>query len=433
MKSRGKATHTLRAPRRAATASIAGYHYQFAYTALRWLKAKPGHVLFCEGNEDLDEQHTDGTMAEIQLKAWRGSIGPSSRTVRKTLEHFATAFCEHHASGLLCILVFCSTAQLSDGSGSLLGRWMAGKKVDLGGLATEIQNIVTLPEEALEYFRRNDAWVTFFDSIVWKFGAPELAKYEEKLREGVIADKRAAGLDPEQVVASMTQEILKRSGSGDLSERALTSLDLDLLLNDLWLAKGVDEYGPSPSASQAYLAATAGKGPGRACVAVFLDDEGQAVADFNAAREMLRHMPTGSDILTLAELNAADQNQFIRGLGFDVYAAVSTRARTCSTQELVAELVPHVSARAAPLVWVVGEALMAAVARVPENPGILRPVTTEKLGASLALLLADAIVDGWNEKRFNPTLASIFRKIRVVCDVGEQAYFTQTDPPAWAS
>lgn len=57
----------LRVSTRAAHAGISGYHYQFAYTALRWWQCKPGQVLYCEGNEDLDQVFKDGSVEELRI------------------------------------------------------------------------------------------------------------------------------------------------------------------------------------------------------------------------------------------------------------------------------------------------------------------------------------------------------------------------------
>jgi hypothetical protein len=425
----------LRTPKRSAHASIGGYEYQFAYTALRWLQCQPGDSLICEGNEDVDHVRAGGLVEEVQLKNQRARLGAASRTVRTTLTNFSSAFCEHHAANRRCALVLVSTAELVLRGSSPLNDWLRGQGIrDLNQLAAEATRTWRLPRGPVAYLESRQAWREFFNSVTIKFGAPTLSKYRSELAARLATDPRTEGLDPDQVVASMTHRVLTCSGDPDVTKRVLRSLDLDILLNDIWLAKGVDQYGLEPGPREAYVAMTALNAHGRACVAVFLDDRDQTARSFDAACHVENRRPRAHNITTLDELCQRDRFEFVNGLGFDAYAVVDTRMPGSPAQDLVAQLIPYVSAREAPNVRVSGQALRHLVANVPESfPFQIVPAQQNEIGSSLATMLADAVVSSASAKSMGPLLASVARKIRVICDLSIGAYFTQAAPPPWAS
>ncbi|RYZ01233.1 MAG: hypothetical protein EOO73_36225 [Myxococcales bacterium] len=382
----------------------------------------------------MDEAQADGSVEEVQVKLRTGIIGPNSHHVKSTLERFALAFCEFHRAGQRCTLVFTSTARPGGKADSLVGAWLRGKKVDYERLARDVRSRLELPREAVAYLDASNAWSSFLSSVVWRLAAPRLSATLGELRERVERDERAAGLEPEQVVASMLQAVFERSARPDLRDRVICRSDLDILLNDMWLAKEVDERGPSETRGHVHIATSGASGLGRCCVAVFLDDEKRSAAEFEAACEEVRCQPGGKIVRDLLALGKADDNRFLNGLGFDVYAAIDTRQRGLSLHELAAEVVPFVAARQSSIAWVLGEVLKDAVSNSVEGqPVFAFSAEPDGLGSRLASLLAEAILDGWRNRQFNPTLVSVFRKIRVVCDVGEALYFTQTDPPEWAA
>jgi hypothetical protein len=422
----------LRDARRSAAPSISGYHYQFAYTALRWWRCRAGDILYCEGNEDIDQIFSGGRIEEIQLKKLSGSISAASGVVRDTLTHFAEAFHEHHDGGRKCGFAFTTTAKLGGRGHSALQRWLGRKNFDVDELVSALRTSLTLPLETSRFLDGADHWKVFISTVRWQLGAPSLERYRRQLREAIARDPKGQGLDPVDVADRMTVRVLEKSGQRDPNARVLTARELDLLLNDIWLSKAVADYGATNSAETVYVATATAQGPGRAGVAVLLDDEPRALREYAASCQEQRARPGGGEVDSLQELNARDDGKFISRLGFDVYAIVDTTGSS-EPEVVVQDLLPYLSARGASHARVVGAASALSVHQDPECVVGIVPVSAESLGAALATLLAGALLDTWERKTFNQVTTATFRKIRVVSDIAEHSYFTQADPPPWAS
>jgi hypothetical protein len=425
----------LRSPKRAANAGIAGYHYQFAYTALQWLRCKEGETIYCEANEDLDRIGADGSTEEAQVKHLSGQIGPTSKIARRVLSDFAKAFCEHHAAKRTCSLVFVCTAEIGSRRNTPLFAWMSGKKHTCDSLVSEITTGDIIPTEFAHYLNETSAWATFIRSVKWQFGSPTLERFSSDLLRRISASNRTFGLDPSHVRAVMTERILERSGKPNIQERALSRLDLDLLLNDLWLAKSIDDYGPTAAVPKVYISLSSpNRRPGRVCLGLLVDNEPHMLEDFASVCRRQQHMPGGIPIHTLKEMNESDLCEYLRGTGFDVYAIVDTRHKGCTAQDLVFELVPFISAREPAAVEVVGQALLNSVRSAPERfPFLTSSASATDLGPSIAATIADSILEAFAQKRLNAVLRNAIRKIRVIGDIAEGRYYTQADPPPWIS
>jgi hypothetical protein len=426
-------TLRLRNPQRSAHASVAGYHYQFAYTALRWWQCKSGDVLYCEGNEDLDKVFKDGSVEEIQLKQRAAPVGPASRQLRETVSQFAEAFCEHDSNGRRCSLVFTTTARMRSSRSSALHSWLSGRRVDLDGVWRELVDSCDLPAPVLDYLTVDGRSKRFCESIRWNWGAPRLEKHRQNLLSKIAKDPRGDGLDPQTVASCMLDHVLKRSSQQQLSERVLTVLDLDLLLNDLWLKKRIDDFRPSSNAATAYLAAQQCARAGLVCVLIIFDEGAAASGQYTAAIERDRNMPGGPS--PSVDLVALDGGTFLSTLGFDAYAVVDTASPTITVAQGLRELVPYIDARDVNLVSIVENSLTQEDLERSGAPASLtsRQALGDELGAQLAGEMARAILETWSKRQFNSVLRATHRKVRVVADVAARSYFTQSAPPQWAS
>jgi hypothetical protein len=338
---------TLRSPLRSAHASVAGYHYQFAYTALRWLECEDATTLYCEGNEDLDEFNRCGHVDEVQLRNLSSKVGQGSESTRKVLANFAAAFCEHHRSGRSCRLVFRTTAELAGDNDTALARWMLGKSYDDGSLREHFEAISEVNSADKEYLEAQRAWSMFFSSVLWAFSEPTLQESQSLLLERIGDSPRARSLSPETVSASMIAEILRCSGRPTLAERSLSLVQLDVLLNDLWLSNAIKEHGSQAGHRSVYLASHR-DARGAARVAVFLDDEERLLLAFRSTCEQLEQHPQGTKVDSLYGLLAQREGmEFLIGAGFDAYAAIrcGVRPSTQSEDELHAQLAPYLEAR----------------------------------------------------------------------------------------
>jgi hypothetical protein len=423
----------LRNPRRAANASIGGYRYQFAYTAVRWLECDESTLLYCEGNEDLDVVEGAG-VNEVQLKNERSKFGQGSASTRKILTDFGTAFCEHHRASRRCSLIFRTTAELAGDENATLGLWMRGEPYAPDALREELNSLMSLSEPDAMYLERDEHWEDFVNSVRWAFREPSLEKYEQRLLNMISSDPRARGLAPRSVMDSMIAQILARSSAPRVEQRELNSLSLDILLNDLWLSKGVDDWSVNPGQQRA-LVSTKNDSRGLVCVVVFVDDAVQAAADFKLACDEAGDSPQPHECESLVELAAVPQGiKFLSGTGFDAYAALdcSSQGSRCSGRDLQQTLAQHVAARGVlEIASAPNSGGFAAISRANRSPVIVTEIPAESLEWQLTNLVADAVLDSWMNQRFSPVMNAIHRKLRLVADLRERAYFTQDSPPPW--
>ncbi|MEO8903610.1 MAG: hypothetical protein ABI627_18985 [Polyangiaceae bacterium] len=424
----------LRLPQRSAHASVAGYHYQFAYTALRWLECDDSTTLYCEGNEDLDELNGSGHVDEVQLRNLSSKVGQRSESTRKVLANFAAAFCDHHRAGRSCRLVFRTTAELAGDDDTELARWMVGKSYDEGGLREHFEAISEVKFADKEYLDAHRVWAIFFGSVLWAFSEPTLQESQRLLLDRIGDSPRARALSPETVSASMIAEILRCSGRPTLVERSLSSIQLDILLNDLWLSAAIEECGSQEAQRGVYLASHRDD-RGAAYVALFPDDEERLLVGFRSACELLAQHPQGSKVHSLHELvEGLEGKKFLSDAGFDVYAAIDCggRSPTQSDDELRAQLAPYLEARRPVAIHMVDsietEVTMSALS---SESASTTPFASDELASELARYVAKSILQAWCSRQFTPTMKAIHRKVRVVADLAEREYFTQDHRPQW--
>ena len=422
----------LRLPQRSAHASVAGYHYQFAYTALRWLECDDSTTLYCEGNEDLDELNRSGHVDEVQLRNLSSKVGQGSESTRKVLANFAAAFCDHHRAARSCRLVFRTTAELAGDDDTDLARWMLGKSYDEDSLREHFEAIPEVNFADKDYLETHRAWSVFFSSVLWAFSEPTLQESQSLLLKRIGDSPRARSLSPETVGASMIAEILRCSGRPTLAERSLSSVQLDVLLNDLWLSNAIEEHGSQEGHRSVYLASHR-DARGAARVALFLDDEERLLLAFQSTCEQLEQHPQGTKVNSLYGLLGQREGlEFLSGAGFDAYAAIrcGVRPPTQPTDELHTQLAPYLDARGPMVIHMVdsfeNEVPMNALSSESLST---TPVAFGTLASQLARYVAKSILEAWSDRQFTPTMTAIHRKVRVVADLDEREYFTQDHRP----
>ena len=422
----------LRNIKRAANASVAGYHYQFVYVALKWLECDQGTTLYCEGNEDLDMILRDGRVTEAQIKHVKSKLGQGSADTRATLARFASAFVVHNRNGRRSRFVFHTTSELAGRRDSILANWMLGKPFKPTLLERHFEKLQELSTEDKSYLTSNSLWQEFFASVHWAFCMPAIEQYESELRSRLSSDYRVQGLSPEKVQDAMLARILRQAGKPSFDDRSLSAIQLEVLFNDLWLETLVDDYGPDSDVSAVYVVHAQAEG-GDICVALFLDDEVKTEGEFQVARRDVEHQPQGQAVHDLLELAAFRQGlDFLSGAQFDAYAVVrSLNGTKMAASELSGQLTQYLVGRG---VSSVNTDLPVLVRQAKGHDGETvhaRSVPRDCLGMQLARYVALSVLSSRANKVFSVGMLKFHRKLRVIADLDQREYFTQDHPPPW--
>jgi hypothetical protein len=145
-----------------------------------------------------------------------------------------------------------------------------------------------------------------------------------------------------------------------------------------------------------------------------------------------RRLPEARVCDSLSALSECDGCGFLRGAGFDVYAVADTSGAR-SVHELAAELVPYVSAREPPRIYVLGSAFGEVVKKVPEQfQFTVESAQANSVAGQIVSFLAEHILQACGDKQTNQVFSSVSKKIRVIQDLVAGNYYTQSDPPPWS-
>jgi hypothetical protein len=422
----------VRDPKRAAHAAVAGYHYQFVYTALQWLECDEETTLYCEGNEDLDAVLRDGNVIEAQVKHVKTQLGQGSAETRALLARFASAFIVHHRQGRQSRFVFHTTSKLGGRRDSVLAKWMLAKPFAPASLQRHFQKLAELSPEDKSYLTHNALWAEVFSSVRWAFCMPDLERYESELANRLGSDSRLQGLSPEKAQSAMLAHILSCAGKPSFADRSLSALQLEILFSDLWLETRVDDYGADSGVAAVYFA-RAQVETGEACVALLLDDQAKTESEFNLACRDVENQPQGVVIHDLVELASFPQGlKFLSGAQFDAYAVVRTiNFANSAVGELSGQLIQYLVGRG---VSSVNTDLPRLIRHTQGRDGETVDAcvaASDCLGMQLARYVCLNVLSSWSSKVFSAGTLRIHRKLRVIADLDQREYFTQDHPPPW--
>jgi hypothetical protein len=308
----------IRAERRVAAASIRGYFFQFLCTIQNWLALGPDEVLWCEGNEDIDRVLADGTAVEEQVKHLKDSLTESSRTLQDVLLSFAVAFHFHDARGRRVRLVFRTTAALESLRAPILETWLRGaftNAASVGQIFVRLAQLAVgrqdrVAQSAIEYITAGGREAAFLKACEWTFGEREYSEMRRELVSQIAKDGRAEQADPNQLVDGLIAKVAITSSHQELARRALSALDLDLVINDALVGRVADRYVFGEGDRSSVSVATADSGAIGVAVALRVEDDERARATLGELISSTRSHPRfdgdGSDASVLQSTLALD-------------------------------------------------------------------------------------------------------------------------------
>lgn len=211
---------------RSAHAAIRGYLYQAWLGVLRWLTLSDGEILFCEGDEDLDQLLLHGVVSE-QVKHLAGKANIRDRPVADSLVAFLRTFVRRTECGEHRRFRFTTTASLRPqryGAVDVLAAW--SDQAARPALISELRTLLHphLPD-AVDWLDAEPArWGQFVDSVEWTFGAPETDDIRSTVLQRLTTI--APGVPPGLLADRLLATLFQHSAWSDPGLRMLQQSDL---------------------------------------------------------------------------------------------------------------------------------------------------------------------------------------------------------------
>ncbi len=428
---------------RVAAKTIRGFYYQFLCTAKRWLALQPREVLWCEGNEDVDILDVKGAELSEQVKHLGGAVTAATDGVQDAIWNFLRVFVDLHARNVPARFVFRTTASLGKAqkTSKAVLDWVAGKgQPKPGPLLTFLNTIAKartkktplVRQQVMSYLNSDSLVSEFAASVDWVFGACDYAELHERLIGELAGDHRMRGLDPMEIANAMIARILRASSFDDVGGRRLTSLDLELLVNDAHLSKAAKWFGRQGGAGSEVTVGIAAPGDVCCCAILRCANVTDLRRDVEALLAEQHARPHDSVLSPVEVLESEWARERLSRLDFDIYAAYGKMADTkreyVRQRWLIARCLQQARARA-PLArtFVLDEHLRGRLAKRFGDVKFLAIVPHDPV-LTLAALVAEWVRQTMPNIRIGAgALPELSTKLRCVTSWDDKAIFIQED------
>lgn len=239
-------------PQSLVPASIKGYYYQFAVSALRWLQLGRYERIVFEGDDDIVRYRDSASREENfttyeQVKDLTKPVTTADTKVRKTLERFLIIYVNRRLRDAESRLLFIFTTT------ALLKRQLSAKSIDV---LADWHDPEKRPSVIDEFRRRLFAdcekkgaqaidpdllsaiqwldespgrWSGFFDVVRLDFDAPDLAETLQLIKSSLTSRPKARDL-ADDLTLRLVNEVLRASSEAKPAERTKDRKDLEELL-----------------------------------------------------------------------------------------------------------------------------------------------------------------------------------------------------------
>lgn len=414
----------IRNLKRVAVPSIRGYWYQTEHTVRAWLEATDDHLLFAEGNEDIDQLLKDGSSwkaCEEQIKFRSTPIRQGDEAISETVCHYLEAFVYHHKKNQSFRGVLRTNAEILGSPKTEIGNWILGKATNQRRLIGELKALVSTNKaarEALKFIVTNKLVKIFVSSVEWAPRSGSLKEIEQVVSS--LIKKRAPSVPREAAINALRIFMLQRLTSDDVNQRTLRPIDADLVLNNCALdALPQTEHALSAESSVALWSRL---GPPSIAVAIFVGDKKSFESAVNRGN---RHGRISGEIRTTTEL----LSKLAKRLSFVAYVSIRRQKGPKGMQVCMKDVVRQSAIRHTPSDVVILHSAPAGVdawvaKRWPTPTRIARDVAgTRQL--ELAAAIGEEIAKEENCALLQKKLGTKLRWIHIIDDGN---YFTAAHP-----
>lgn len=449
------ADHPISDEARTATASIRGYYYQLLDTISRWANLTEGEALYCEGNEDVDVQSSDGEILSIQVKDLTGTISENSEPLYSAALNFLISFDWHHERGSKISFVFCTTARLVTARRPIIQHLIAegeATKVDaFEALSKFIEHRAKRPKqnqppETSQYERAKAALARihgkgqlqeFVDSTSWAFGECSIDELKSRVRQTLQEFATARGYEPVDAVilsGRAFQEVLDAASANSIEQRRLDVLDLERLFIEQIASRESRKFSTDPGVRGCvYLWRSTIRGGVAVSLIAAFENVDTLISSFNTLTERNRSLPGESKTLA-ATFDDERVAALFASTPFAVFGYVS-RVTTFQREGFldVVHLLRQMSARRP-----INELAVFGCEGLEPNklPQDTSPVISQASAEELPVQIVEQIglallqwATGTEDERTSRVLNYAGRKLRGVYDQRNGEYYSQSQWP----